>query len=72
MVKGVLDPGPRTESWPSQFILSLGPWQGVGCRLWVKGPSDGSWGLGWALGQSQAWTLKGLQSFLPPSCPRPL
>lgn len=68
MVKGVLDPSPRTESWPSQFILSLGPWQGVGCRLGVKNPSDGSWGLGWALGQSQAWTL-GVSSlfFLPPA-----
>ena len=72
MVKGVLDSGSTTESWSSRFILSLGPWLGGGCRLGVKGPSDGSLGLGWALGQSQAWTLGGLQSFLPPSCPCPL
>lgn len=69
VVKGVSDPGLRAESWPSQFISSLGPW---GDRLGGKGPGDGRRGLGWALGQSQAWTLARSPAFsssLPHPCP---
>lgn len=63
-MKGVSDPGSRAESWPSQFILSLGLW---GDRLGGKGPGDGRRGLGWVWGSLRPGPLRGLQPSLPPS-----
>lgn len=51
---------------PSRFILSLGP---CGCRLGVKGPGGGGWGVGWTLGCGRWATLRALASLPPPRPP---